>query len=244
MNSATFKRMEETGDRYWWYAGKRRLLRELLGTPPESPRGLILDLGCGAGTLLPFLRQYGIPIGLEPSPDAIVLARKSHADMLVRASAEALPFRSDRFSLVAAFDCLEHVPDDRLVVRSIRSLLTSEGRFLISVPAHPFLRSHRDNQLGHLRRYSRRSLVALLEQTGFSIDFIGFGYACLFIPLLVESLRDRLIAPSGQAKSDIRDLAEPWNGWMSRWLAFEARWAVRIGLPFGTSLFAMARLTR
>lgn len=244
MNGAIFKRMEETGDRYWWYAGKRHLLRELLGTPPTSPSGLILDLGCGAGTLLPFLHQYGRPVGLEPSADAVAIARKSNAGMLIRASAEALPFRTERFALVAAFDCLEHVPDDALAVRSIRSLLTNDGRLLISVPAHSFLRSHRDTQLGHLRRYSRRSLTALLEQTGFSIDFLGYGYACLFIPLLLESLRDRLIALPGQARSDIRDLPEPWNGWMSRWLALEAWWAVRVGLPVGTSLFAMARLTR
>ena len=122
MNGAIFKRMEETGDRYWWYAGKRRLLRELLGAPPESPRGLILDLGCGAGTLLPFLHQYGRPVGLEPSPDAVALARKSNTGMLIRASAEALPFRAERFSLIAAFDCLEHVPHDDRTVRSIRKI--------------------------------------------------------------------------------------------------------------------------
>lgn len=244
MDAAIFRKMDETGASYWWYAGKKCYLRELLGEPDSAIEMRILDLGCGTGTLLPFLNQYGSLVGLEPSSDAVLMAHSMGAGAVVQASAAALPFRSGSFSLVAAFDCLEHVTDDHHALDAIRHLLSSTGRLLVSVPAHPFLSSRRDVQLGHIRRYTRQSLRELLETTGFSVAYLGYGYACLFLPLLLEAIRDRLTKPPARMRSDIRDLPEPWNNWLAKWLSIEARIAMRIGLPFGTSLFALAHVKR
>ena len=41
---------------------------------------------------------------------------------------------SDKFDLILAYNLLEHVPDPRIVLASIRDLLSSSGRVVITVP--------------------------------------------------------------------------------------------------------------
>ncbi len=49
----------------------------------------------------------------------------------------ALPFADARFNLVAAFDVIEHVEDDRRVFRELSRVLQDDGIVIFSVPLHP-----------------------------------------------------------------------------------------------------------
>ena len=75
------------------WRGLGRWRRWLVG----GARGLTLDLGSGTGRNLP-LYPAGVPvIGVEPSADALARARqRAPGTRLVRATAEALPFRRRR----------------------------------------------------------------------------------------------------------------------------------------------------
>ncbi|MGH9173978.1 MAG: class I SAM-dependent methyltransferase, partial [Vicinamibacterales bacterium] len=64
---------------------------------PRSIDGLLLDLGCGEGRLLARFNRRGIAaIGIEPSATMSRRARQAGLT-IVRASAQALPLRSDCF---------------------------------------------------------------------------------------------------------------------------------------------------
>jgi SAM-dependent methyltransferase len=241
MNAEVFRNMDRHGRNYWWYRGKQAFVQEFCRRLGVRPGGRVLDLGCGTGTLFEFLEGWGDVTGLELSADALILA-KAHSDVpLVRASIDAIPFRKHSYKFIAVFDCLEHLIDDRKAMTQVLDLLTPGGWVAVSVPAFRFLTSWRDYQLRHMRRYSANQLQVLLERSGFKVHLMTYAYLCLFFPLLLKALKDRLFPFPSRFKSDIDMLREPLNSMVSRWLAVEAWFAARTGLPFGTSLFAFAR---
>lgn len=249
MNNDSFLQMHLTGRDYWWYRAKEELLRLLLERfapadpaqiDPHDPP-LILDLGCGTGTMFGFLAEHGLVTGLEPSSAAARFAATRKTATLVRAAAGDLPFPDQSFDKVAMFDCLEHIEQDDCAVREAVRVVRPGGVVMVTVPAFSWLSSWRETQLGHKRRYSRTMLVRLLESAGLKLEFISYMYAALFPVLVLKSLKDKLIRPPEVMKSDIVMLPEPWNSLMAGWFIGEARLCNRFGLPFGTSLVCFAR---
>jgi hypothetical protein len=125
-----------------------------------------------------------------------------------------------RFDLIAMFDVLEHIEDDRGALCTCREHL--DGCLVLTVPTFPFLWSEHDRRLHHKRRYTKRSLHELL----------------LLFPAIAAARTWKTFTRSTQT-----DLAMP-AAWMNAFLArlFSAeRYAMgRVSLPFGVSLIAVA----
>jgi ubiquinone/menaquinone biosynthesis C-methylase UbiE len=84
--------LEKTGLGRWraWLAG-------------GVSRGRVLDLGCGTGRNLPLYGEGVRAIGLDPCHESLLKARRRIPGVpLVRARAEALPFRDDTFDTVVS----------------------------------------------------------------------------------------------------------------------------------------------
>ncbi len=84
--------LEKTGLGSWrsWLAA---------GTPP----GRALDLGCGTGRNLPLYPAGVRAVGLDPCHESLLAARRRAPGVpLVRARAEALPFRDGAFDTVVS----------------------------------------------------------------------------------------------------------------------------------------------
>ncbi len=68
---------------------------------PAQSCGRTLDLGCGAGRHLPYLREQQPTVGLDLSPWLLDVARQKQPQTpLVRADMRCLPFRDGSFTLV------------------------------------------------------------------------------------------------------------------------------------------------
>jgi SAM-dependent methyltransferase len=97
----------------------------------------LLDIGCGAGygtNLVGSLAKQGL--GIDISPEAIEYA-VCHAQNGVRfcaASAEALPFPDRSFSLITAFEVIEHISGWKDLISEAARVLTQDGVFLVSTP--------------------------------------------------------------------------------------------------------------
>lgn len=81
---------------------------------------------------------------------------------------------------------LEHIEDDFRELELVGDVLEPGGRVLIFVPAGQFLFSDFDRHIGHFRRYSRRELVAKVEDAGFRILDVRRVDSLGVVPWLVK----------------------------------------------------------
>ncbi|HEX3004264.1 MAG TPA: class I SAM-dependent methyltransferase [Angustibacter sp.] len=166
MEGTEVRKLAELEDHHWWYRERRVLLeRDLRGLRP----GTALDVGAAGGGNTRVLRRLGWnAIALEYGPEGARVAHERGLPTL-RGDATTLPVADASLDLVVAFDVLEHLDDDDAAVREVRRVLRPGGRYLVAVPCDPRLWSAHDEAVGHVRRYTRATLSALLVRGGFSL---------------------------------------------------------------------------
>jgi SAM-dependent methyltransferase len=71
---------------------------------------------------------------------------------------------------VVALNVIEHIAEDIDAMRSICGMLRSGGRAVILVPALQALYGSLDRELGHVRRYTRRTLDDRMRKAGFNVE--------------------------------------------------------------------------
>jgi SAM-dependent methyltransferase len=158
--------MANLEDGHWWFRERRHLIdRAIAGlTPAEA-----LDIGAGAGGNTRVLEAAGWhATALEYSDAGVELARARGLNV-VQADARDIPFPDNFFSLLVAYDVLEHIEEDDQVVAEIARVVRPGGTVLIAVPADMRLWSPHDEAIGHVRRYTRDGLVGLFDDR-FRID--------------------------------------------------------------------------
>jgi SAM-dependent methyltransferase len=95
----------------------------------------VLDLGCafGFGTRLLTRRYHAF--GHDLSPKYIGRARRSVPQATFTCGpADSVPYPGGIFDAILLLDVLEHVPDQRIVVKEITRLLRPGGQLILSVP--------------------------------------------------------------------------------------------------------------
>jgi len=230
--------------KHFWFRARARAIqgsvRRLSSGLPVRPR--ILEIGCGSGTVLAALRSAcpdATVVGIDIHQEGLAYARRRTDAALVRGRIEQLPFAA-RFDLIGLFDVLEHLPDDLGALRRVRSVLDSRGALVATVPAHRSLWSRVDEAAGHCRRYEPCEFHKLFEEAGYRIEF-ATAYMTATFPI-VWAVR-RLSRPPDDVPL-ARELRVPTliNAILERVLRVEADWLARgRRLPFGASLFAIAR---
>src|SRR5688500_697559 len=85
---------------HFWFRGFRRFVAPLLARASAGRSApLVLDCGCGTGTNLALLRQYGRPYGIDLTFSGLAYARRNGERLVAQASALSLPFSDDAFDL-------------------------------------------------------------------------------------------------------------------------------------------------
>jgi SAM-dependent methyltransferase len=167
---------------HFWHAPRRRLLLDTIAGSELPPGARLLDVGCGSGALVEALARQGISaFGLDPWASESRL----DADKFKVGQIESIPWPDRSFSMVCAFDVLEHA-DDHQALHELYRVLAPGGLLFVSLPAYDWLWSTRDELAGHRRRYSRALLRERVGHAGFSVDCI-FGYQFFLLPMLAVS---------------------------------------------------------
>lgn len=242
MERVIYDRMAELDELHWWYRARREVLRSLIERrvkPP--PKARILEVGCGTGHNLAMLGRFGIVDAVEIDPAARAIAEKRLGRPVSESRLPDLPgIARGHYDLVAALDVVEHLEDDRAVIAGLASCLKPGGKLLVTVPAHQWMWSAHDELNHHKRRYSKRGLARLIEDSPLRLDAIGYFNSLLF-PLAVGA---RLAAKlTGGGGGDDTLPPRPINYLFERCFAAERRLIGRVPLPPGLSLFAVATAT-
>jgi SAM-dependent methyltransferase len=179
---------------------------------------------------------------VDASPAAVRYARERAAGDVHEATVEKMPFMDGSFDLVASMDVLymAGVRQDRAMAEFSR-VLKPGGVLALNLAAFDFLKGQHDMAVKTERRYTKGSVKRLLESAGLRVERIFYWNNLLFFPLLVWRPLSRLFASTEAPRSDIRRLPGWVNGALKGYLCAEAGIARRASLPFGVSVFALAR---
>lgn len=238
------QRYYELGKTYWWLAGKYRILADVVARSfkPKSPRAMVLDLGCGPGNLLDFLRPHGEPFGSDFSTDALRFCRGRGYGRIFRADFHTLPIRSESFDLVTAIDVLEHLADDRKAIVELHRIMRPGGLLIVSVPAFQFLWGDHDTIYGHHRRYTTGEVRERLEAAGFQMKKLSYFEPLFLAPLYVFRNLKKLFVKGGEIadRDDFIRLPGALNSLLCSFIAAE-RFPLRfMSFPFGVTILAVA----
>jgi SAM-dependent methyltransferase len=231
-------------DVHWWWRARREILADVIAryVPAAGPAELRLaEVGCGSGGNLPMLRRFGTVLGAELDATALEHLRRKHGDAFPAVQhriPEPLPEKVD---VLALFDVLEHVPDDRGALAWAASQLEAGGTLVLTVPAFQFLWTEQDEAVHHLRRYTPASLLAALPEDLVPVHLTCFN-SLLFAPILAVRTAMRLI-PRGD-RPPRSHLAVPpalINWLLYRILRSERHLVPKWRLPLGVSVLLVAR---
>jgi len=146
----------------------------------------IVEVGAGTGSLSSLLLDRDIEslTALEPSANMypLLAARIEGIDSrsVVKTMQKTLADASSSLAeteppdSILYINVLEHIEDDAAELRTAYRLLAPGGRALVFVPAHEWLTGRIDRQLGHYRRYNRKTLIAKFEAAGFAVCFSAY----------------------------------------------------------------------
>lgn len=93
------------------------------------------------------------------------------------------------FATIIGINVLEHIADDTLALRNLRTGLRKNGRLLLLVPAKKFAFTKLDHKLGHSRRYEKDEIIKKLTQTGYVVESLYFFN---IVGLLSWMIRDKI----------------------------------------------------
>jgi len=103
----------------------------------------VLDVGCGGGSMIVQLAERDtMACGVDPLMEVSLVKARSLAEQkgkeigLVQAKGELLPFRTDYFDVVICASTLQHVEDQRAVLKEISRVMKPGGSLIVTVPTY------------------------------------------------------------------------------------------------------------
>lgn len=242
MEPAVYREIAALEDTHWWFVGSRQILMDRL-IPPGTPRGRVLDAGCGSGGALRQLASegFGRTVGCDFSPLALAHCTTASRGRIAQADLTLLPFATAAFDLVTCADVLEHVEDDDAALAELRRVLVPGGRLGLAVPAFQCLWTEHDEANHHFRRYALGALLAKVRRAGFEVVEATYLNFLLGVPIALYRFLGHLAWRLRPRKGDLPDsdnkpLPNPVNrlcGWI---YGLERKLIARVSLPFGTSI--------
>lgn len=219
-------------------------------TTPMLPfiHGRVLEIGAGIGTIAErYVDRATTSVLLEPAENlhrvlAARMARRPRVETVCGFLDEVVApggegdgrFAARSFDTVVMVNVLEHIADDGGTIALVEQLLGAHGRVVIFVPALPRLYGSYDDEVGHVRRYTKSGLWHLLASHGLRVDTLTYVDLLGIAPWFVSGrlLRSRQVS-HGSAKLYDRTVV-PLSRTVDR----------LVGPPIGKNLFAVAYAER
>lgn len=137
----------------------------------------VLDFGAGTGTIA---RLWQVHLGVIPHCVEIDCQLASNLRQDGFETYDKLTDLSEKFQFIYSANVIEHIEEDVVTLVQLGKILETDGLLCIYVPAFPVLFSDLDRQVGHYRRYTKKTLTLALTASGFEVvkseycDSLGF----------------------------------------------------------------------
>ncbi len=173
---------------HFWFEARNKLISWAINKYCAK-RESFLEIGCGTGFVLSSISKqfsFGRLFGSEIFSEGLQFAaQRVPGANFMQMDARKIPFSSE-FDVIGAFDVLEHIEEDQVVLEQMHRALRPGGMLLITVPQHDWLWSSSDDYACHVRRYSARECQAKIRDAGFRI-VRSTSFVSLLLPLMMAS---------------------------------------------------------
>ena len=173
---------------HFWNKSRNAIILSVLrkisnGRPLQN----LLEIGCGRGVVLRYLRAQGadvLGVDLSPAPvdDDLRHVIRTACDCFSLPESERLRIRG-----ILLLDVIEHIPDSIGFLGKLREAFPNCRYVLITVPARQELWSNYDAHYGHFRRYSIPQLTKEVRGAGFEPKHVGYLFHLLYPVMLFLS---------------------------------------------------------
>ena len=145
--------------------------------PVFRPGGAALDIGCGNGRYLSYLKHHGWRVqGVELSQVAADAAKELFDIDVHVGPLESVPFECESFDHISMFHSLEHLYDLKGALSKVHELLKPDGLLYIEVPNARSFGAKLDREFWfhwdmprHIWGFDPISLTRLVEAVGFKV---------------------------------------------------------------------------
>ena len=155
---------------------------EILRQNPKTKR--VLDIGCGAGIYLDFLRSKGLEVeGIEISPWGYKMATKKLGLKVHNKPIDKLSVPSKKFDVITMYDVLEHTTNPMGFLEDVKEWLADDGILIINLPNLGSVIARAAgkywNKLAppdHTFHFKKAGLKKLLEKANYSVENISTNH--------------------------------------------------------------------
>jgi SAM-dependent methyltransferase len=170
----------------FWFRHRNNCIIEAVKQFP--PGGIFFDVGGGNGFVSKELEKNGIETVLvEPGETGVSNARKRGLKNIICVTLEDAGLKPNTPPAVGLFDVVEHIEEDKTFLKSLFDFLEPKARLYITVPAFNFLWPKEDDDAGHFKRYTSKSISEILNEIGFYVEYATYIFSIL--PILIFLFR-------------------------------------------------------
>jgi dolichyl-phosphate beta-glucosyltransferase len=235
-DGATAQDLSDSDATHWWFRSKASFVTTALRRYP-APDGWLIDAGAGSAGVTSMLGWGSTrTLAVEGSADLAHHARTRYALRVARAAVASLPVADHSAAVVCLLDVIEHLDQPEVAIAEAARVLAPGGRLVVTVPAHAWLWSEMDEEIGHRRRYTRRLMRRTVEAQGLRVEYVSHVFSWLVAPVWLK----RRAHASGKPEYGL-DVTSSFVDRSALLLTRLERTSIgRVELPLGTSILCVA----
>jgi len=207
--------------------------------PHISKTDVLMDIGCGPGIFVNFLRDRKIQgFGCDKGkPKAI--CESVDEFLFLGMNAEDVPYTLRKsITFLMLIEVLEHLSNPSEFLSGCLAAYPSVTKIMITVPARQELYCDLDLKAGHLKRYTLDDAIRILDGIATKRIELGYFFHMLYLPSLVFAktrIEKPVVVPSAG-----RSVSSLLHKLLAKYFVFEAE--LLPGKLPGTTIYCMATL--
>jgi SAM-dependent methyltransferase len=225
-------------ENHWWNLARNRIILNSLG---KLPIGVpeVLDVGCGRGFGVRYLREHGVACaGVELAAAKPLGGLENH----IRYETNAIDLPASeraRYDVITLLDVIEHLPDPKSFIAELIAAFPRLSHLIVTVPARQELWSNYDEYFGHHRRYNLPMLTETAQLLNLDVVYQSYFFHSVYLPA-------RILAAMKKNRSTRMDAPRGWARPLHRMISWAMLVDYRIvpAIIPGTSAIACLRVRR